>query len=1036
MVEEVNSKSRYIPWNEYSKGLFGCLFLFILFSLCVCVLYLTERSYIPDANVQVREDPNDSNGVNINSTTGSGRLMVYNTELRTIQSSPILDLTTTGEVQNVADIVFADNVFSSSIETKVSAKSLVATVQNIEKQFDIMKTISNTTPTFDTVIINKGIIGATSNSRLMSIKGSLTNKDTGSSSDILSGSELTTTYLPINSNETRGFSNKCSIASDYATGTILRHNQLYQQIQVQNTTSGVTITDLCNIYLDSPTFTNTSTSLTCTNVYGIRIASPFTNTDSTSATTTYGIYLTMGSGSTNYGIWMNGSSGSTRSYMNAETMQIKTSSSSTPASIKLESNHSSGVSTMEFYRRLGSFSSPSVLTSSTTLGYFKWYAYTGSSPADTLMCSQEVNMSDVTSGAQTSIMIWKTMGLTPGTLTESLRIHSTGAVGINTSSPVANLHVTQSLTRGFQVGGTYSYSSGTPQSVLISPVFTPTAVSMSAYGMQITPTSTPSANFYVTSGIILTPSLSFASLASGSTVSRSDCITISPSILNNQASGSITVSAIYGIHMFTPSLGASASTTISASYGMYIESPGANGSATYTTTSCFTCVAGTGTNNYGVDISLGSGGSSVSTSGIRISASNITYNSSFVTKAIEVTGTFVPSAASVFSSAFYWTPSYQPASGATSNSVRSLNMISTFDTTNLGSGATSTGLYNQYMGWNINNLHDSGTTNISNVYGLYLPELSKTNSTNATAITTLYGIYLETPITNVGSFTCTNSYLINGIIGSATTNYGYFIGNASTVTNSGEINCTYLALDVSVPAANAICRLATYASNDTYQPELQLLKSRGNGTWKNMGVLTTGDTIGKITFQGTNDSSAAVTVAQIHSTMTTMTAGSEVGTLIFSTAAGAAVAEKGRFHTNGFFGVSTTTPAYEIDAGSGTVNAATLRYTSSLTNASDYRIKNQIMDLKLGLLELEQLQPKTYFFNNEYGSIDDKRVHCGLIAQELKTILPDAVKMEKVNGLDDFHSMDSAWILYTAVNAIKELSAKVKMLENLLVQMK
>jgi len=98
---------------------------------------------------------------------------------------------------------------------------------------------------------------------------------------------------------------------------------------------------------------------------------------------------------------------------------------------------------------------------------------------------------------------------------------------------------------------------------------------------------------------------------------------------------------------------------------------------------------------------------------------------------------------------------------------------------------------------------------------------------------------------------------------------------------------------------------------------------------------------------------------------------------------------------------------------------------------SDQRVKENIESYNSGLAQLEQIS--VHEFNYTYKK--DKKI-VGVIAQELEQILPDAVTRGEFSTPDetekytDFRFVDQNRLFYTMLNAIKELSAKVKVLES------
>ena len=64
----------------------------------------------------------------------------------------------------------------------------------------------------------------------------------------------------------------------------------------------------------------------------------------------------------------------------------------------------------------------------------------------------------------------------------------------------------------------------------------------------------------------------------------------------------------------------------------------------------------------------------------------------------------------------------------------------------------------------------------------------------------------------------------------------------------------------------------------------------------------------------------------------------------------------------------------------------------------------------------------------EYNFKDDgtKAPKIGVLAQELKEIIPQAVTINPYNG---FLSVNSSWIIYTMVNSVKELDKKIQQIQ-------
>jgi type II secretory pathway pseudopilin PulG len=88
---------------------------------------------------------------------------------------------------------------------------------------------------------------------------------------------------------------------------------------------------------------------------------------------------------------------------------------------------------------------------------------------------------------------------------------------------------------------------------------------------------------------------------------------------------------------------------------------------------------------------------------------------------------------------------------------------------------------------------------------------------------------------------------------------------------------------------------------------------------------------------------------------------------------------------------------------------------------SDRRLKENIIPYKYSLKELEKLN--VYNFNWKTGDTTTPQI--SYISQEVKSVIPEAVSRDE-NG---YYRLDGSWILYTAVNAIKELDTKIQKLD-------
>jgi hypothetical protein len=108
--------------------------------------------------------------------------------------------------------------------------------------------------------------------------------------------------------------------------------------------------------------------------------------------------------------------------------------------------------------------------------------------------------------------------------------------------------------------------------------------------------------------------------------------------------------------------------------------------------------------------------------------------------------------------------------------------------------------------------------------------------------------------------------------------------------------------------------------------------------------------------------------------------------------------------------------------------------SSSWSTTSDRRIKKNIENNTIGLEKINQIQVRNFEYKTpeeitevpQTSAIDKQGVQVGVIAQEIELILPDLVKTEST-GVKTVDASNLTWYL---VNAIKELTARVKELEN------
>ena len=246
-------------------------------------------------------------------------------------------------------------------------------------------------------------------------------------------------------------------------------------------------------------------------------------------------------------------------------------------------------------------------------------------------------------------------------------------------------------------------------------------------------------------------------------------------------------------------------------------------------------------------------------------------------------------------------------------------------------------------------------------------------------------------------------------------------------------------------------------SNDAPGPIVHLFKSRGTSVGTNT-VVQLGDNIGEIRFagaDGTNEILGAQITALVDGTPGT---DDMPGRLVFSTTADGASSstEHMRIDSGGqvFFGAtSISAPSYFFspDSGGGTfvkntnstnsrtafifringTEVGTIKTSSSSTaynTSSDYRLKENVVDLDGAITRVKQLQPRRFNFINDADTTVD-----GFIAHEAQAVVPEAVTGTKDEVDDDgnavMQGIDKSKLVPLLTAALQEAIAKIETLE-------
>jgi hypothetical protein len=92
---------------------------------------------------------------------------------------------------------------------------------------------------------------------------------------------------------------------------------------------------------------------------------------------------------------------------------------------------------------------------------------------------------------------------------------------------------------------------------------------------------------------------------------------------------------------------------------------------------------------------------------------------------------------------------------------------------------------------------------------------------------------------------------------------------------------------------------------------------------------------------------------------------------------------------------------------------------------SDARVKDVKGEYEGGLAEVLQMRPVVYDYNGKAGTIPNGRRNAGIIAQEIREIMPDTVTQDAETGMLMFDATEVTWAL---VNAVKELKQELDIL--------
>tara|TARA_E500000318_G_scaffold105427_2_gene112344 strand:- start:360 stop:1532 length:1173 start_codon:yes stop_codon:yes gene_type:complete len=230
--------------------------------------------------------------------------------------------------------------------------------------------------------------------------------------------------------------------------------------------------------------------------------------------------------------------------------------------------------------------------------------------------------------------------------------------------------------------------------------------------------------------------------------------------------------------------------------------------------------------------------------------------------------------------------------------------------------------------------------------------------------------------------------------GSITSGFGAIDNGSSAITTTGTLTAGTIA------GGNT-----TLTSSTASEPILTLKNTNADATppgitfQKDSSSPADNDEIGNFNFYGDDDGGNVANYCIMKVVATDVTNGTEDGQFLI------------RPMING-----TVTTMLTVDTG---VTSA-----GNVTAYSDVRLKSDIETIENGLEKVEQLRGVTYTRND----FEEQGQQVGVIAQEIEEVLPQVVKT--ASDEMETKSVDYGKITAVLIEAVKELSARVKELEN------
>ena len=340
-------------------------------------------------------------------------------------------------------------------------------------------------------------------------------------------------------------------------------------------------------------------------------------------------------------------------------------------------------------------------------------------------------------------------------------------------------------------------------------------------------------------------------------------------------------------------------------------------------------------------------------------------------------------------------------------------------------------------------------TDLGTVYG-------KQTTSGASPYLTAYGYNAGVSATGVNNTTVGNEALYSSTTATDNTAIGYQAGYANTASNNTAMGSLSLRSNTSGTALSAFGKTSLYSnttgsSNSAFGKD-SLYSNTTGGTNTAIGVEA-------LLLNTTGASNAAVGYQSLYSN-TTASNNTAVG---YQAGYGVTTGTDNVFTGKGA-GSNLTTGSYSIYIGQGAQPSASsatselvigaqavgkgtgtsLIYggsggayqgnnSSSWSTTSDQRLKKNIVDNNIGLDAIASIRVRNFEYRvaeeitelPTHCAIEKTGVQLGVIAQELQAVLPECVKTESTGVM----TVDQDNLTWYLINAVKELSARVKQLE-------